>query len=65
MPDNKTTTLVGHNYTTPDLIAKVTGQILETSGSYVPVFIMAGFAYLIALAVIHVLAPRLDPVKLD
>jgi CO/xanthine dehydrogenase Mo-binding subunit len=26
MPDNKTHTLVGHNYTTPDLVAKVTGK---------------------------------------
>ena len=26
MPENKTNKLVGHNYTTPDLIAKVTGK---------------------------------------
>ena len=26
MPENKTDKLVGHNYTTPDLIAKVTGK---------------------------------------
>jgi xanthine dehydrogenase molybdenum-binding subunit len=26
MADNKTTTLVGHNYTTPDIVAKVTGK---------------------------------------
>jgi xanthine dehydrogenase molybdenum-binding subunit len=26
MPENKTHTLVGHNYTTPDLVAKVTGK---------------------------------------
>src|SRR5436309_10471508 len=26
MSDNKTNTLVGHNYTTPDLVAKVTGK---------------------------------------
>jgi MFS transporter, ACS family, hexuronate transporter len=47
------------------LIAKVTGQILETTGSYVPVFMIAGFAYLFALLVIHVISPRLEPVKLD
>jgi hypothetical protein len=28
----------------------------------VPLFIIAGSAYLIALAVIHLLAPRLEPV---
>jgi len=47
------------------MIAKITGYILETTGSYVPVFIMAAFAYLTALAVIHLLAPRLEPVKLE
>src|SRR6187549_1745551 len=26
MADTKTTTLVGHNYTTPDIVAKVTGK---------------------------------------
>ena len=31
------------------LIAKVTGYILETTGSYVPIFFIAAFAYLVAL----------------
>jgi hypothetical protein len=31
------------------------------SGSYIPVFVMAASAYLLALAVIHGLAPRLTP----
>jgi ACS family hexuronate transporter-like MFS transporter len=43
------------------LIAKVVGYLLEWTGSYLPVFIIAGSAYLIALAVIHYLAPRMDP----
>jgi ACS family hexuronate transporter-like MFS transporter len=47
------------------LISKVTGYLLDTSGSYVPVFIMAGGMYLFALLVIHLLAPRLEPVRLD
>jgi hypothetical protein len=29
------------------------------------VFLIAGFAYLAALAVIHVLSPKLEPVKLS
>ena len=33
------------------LIAKVTGYILQATGSYVPVFLMASFAYLLALGV--------------
>ena len=46
------------------LIAKVTGYVLQATGSYVPVFIVAGCAYLVALGVIHLLAPRLEPVRL-
>jgi MFS transporter, ACS family, hexuronate transporter len=46
------------------LIAKITGYILDASGSYVPIFFIAAFAYLAALLVIHLLVPRLEPVKL-
>ncbi len=46
------------------LISKVTGYLLDTSGSYVPVFIMAGGMYLFALLVIHLLVPKLEPVQL-
>jgi ACS family hexuronate transporter-like MFS transporter len=46
------------------LIAKVTGYVLQATGTYMPVFIVAGCAYLVALGVIHVLAPRLEPVRL-
>jgi ACS family hexuronate transporter-like MFS transporter len=44
------------------LIALVVGEILQRTGSYVPVFIIAGSAYLVAWAVIQVLTPRLEPV---
>ncbi len=47
------------------LIAKLTAYLLETTGSYVPVFVLAGVTYLIALGMIHILAPRLEPVKLQ
>ena len=47
------------------LIAKITGYILETTGSYIPIFFIAAFAYLAALAVIQMLVPRIEPVKLD
>jgi ACS family hexuronate transporter-like MFS transporter len=47
------------------LIAKLTGYILEATGSYVPVFLIAASAYLIALAVIHALVPRLEPARLE
>ncbi len=46
------------------LIATFTGFVLQFTGSYVPMFVIAGFAYLIALAIIQVLAPRLEPANL-
>ncbi|GGA26706.1 hexuronate transporter [Dyella nitratireducens] len=47
------------------LISTVIGLLLQATGSYVPVFMLAGSAYLIALAVVHALAPRLRPVVLE
>jgi ACS family hexuronate transporter-like MFS transporter len=46
-------------------IATAVGQLLQVTGSYVPVFLLAGATYLLALAVIHVLVPRLEPARLD
>ena len=45
-------------------IALIVGEILQRTGSYVPIFLIAGSAYLIALAVVHLLAPQLKPVDL-
>ena len=45
------------------LFAKITGYVLEWTGSYLSVFIIAGFAYLVALAIIQALVPRLDPAE--
>jgi len=39
------------------LIAWTTANLLQWSGSYVPVFALAGGAYLVALALFHLLAP--------
>lgn len=41
------------------------GWLRQTTGSYAALFLMAGGAYLAALLVIHVLAPRLEPAPLD
>jgi ACS family hexuronate transporter-like MFS transporter len=46
------------------LIAKLTAAVLEFTGSYVPVFLIAGTAYLAALAIVHLLVPRLEPARL-
>lgn len=42
--------------------AEATGRILHANpGFYLPMFLFAGFSYLIATAVVHVLSPRLAP----
>lgn len=46
------------------LIAKTVGYVLQFTGSYFPVFVIAGSVYLIALMVIQALAPRLQPIEL-
>jgi ACS family hexuronate transporter-like MFS transporter len=43
------------------LIAQTAGRILQVTGSYHTLFILAASAYLVALAVIHLLSPRLAP----
>jgi MFS transporter, ACS family, hexuronate transporter len=45
------------------LFSAAAGNILEWTGSYYALFIYAGSAYLVALGIIHVLAPRLKPVQ--
>jgi MFS transporter, ACS family, hexuronate transporter len=46
------------------LIVKVTGYVLQWSGSYVPLFIIAGSAYIVALIIIHILNPHLKAAPL-
>jgi MFS transporter, ACS family, hexuronate transporter len=46
------------------LIAEVVGHALQWTGSYMIPFLMAGSAYLIALFLIHVLAPKLEPARI-
>jgi ACS family hexuronate transporter-like MFS transporter len=40
------------------------GWFRQNQGNYTTMFTIAGFAYLIALAAIHILAPRLEPARL-
>jgi ACS family hexuronate transporter-like MFS transporter len=46
------------------LIAKVVGYVLQSTGSYMIPFLIAGSAYLVALASIQLLTPRIEPVKI-
>ena len=45
-------------------MAKYAGYVLDKIGSYTPIFVLAASAYLLALLAIHILSPRLEPVKL-
>ena len=45
-------------------IAMLVGAVLQATHSYVPIFIIAGCAYLVALLVIHFLVPRLEAAEL-
>jgi len=47
------------------LISTTVGLILQSTGSYFSIFLIAGSAYLVALLVIHSLVPRLEPARLD
>ena len=46
------------------VFTKVTGYVLQYTGSYTPMFRVAAVAYLTALVLIHILAPRLEPARL-
>jgi MFS transporter, ACS family, hexuronate transporter len=46
------------------LMAEYAGYILQTVGTYTPIFAVAGSAYFIALGLIHLLSPRLAPAPL-
>jgi ACS family hexuronate transporter-like MFS transporter len=45
--------------------AAAVGLLLQLTGSYVPVFLCAGAAYLLALVVIQLLVPTLEPARVD
>jgi ACS family hexuronate transporter-like MFS transporter len=45
-------------------IAKLVGYVLQSTGSYMVPFLIAGSAYFIALAAIQILAPNLEPAKI-
>jgi ACS family hexuronate transporter-like MFS transporter len=44
------------------LMAKYAGYILDRFGSFTPIFIVAGCAYLVALLVVHLINPRYESV---
>jgi ACS family hexuronate transporter-like MFS transporter len=47
------------------LLQLATGYIVKMTNSYVPLFVVACMAYLLALLVIHGITPKLAPAKID
>lgn len=47
------------------LIAKIVGYVLQWTGSYMVPFLIAGSVYLVALLVIHLLVPKLQPASIE
>jgi ACS family hexuronate transporter-like MFS transporter len=48
------------------LFQRFTGDLLEaTGGNYGPIFVVLALAYVTALFIMHLLVPRMEPVKLD
>lgn len=47
------------------LIASLTGFLLQATHSYIPIFIIAGSAYLVALLFVQILVPNLEPARLE
>ena len=43
----------------------VTGKVLKRTGTYFPVFVMGSLAYILALAIVHWLAPKLEPADVE
>ncbi len=41
------------------------GWLKQNTGSYSVMFFIAGFTYLLALLIIHLLAPKLEPAKIE
>ena len=47
------------------LIAEIVGHLLQWTGSYMIPFLIAASAYLLALLLIHLLSPRLEPANIS
>jgi MFS transporter, ACS family, hexuronate transporter len=47
------------------IAAKTIGQTLQRTHNYMPIFIVAGTGYLLALLIVHLLAPRMEPARVD
>jgi MFS transporter, ACS family, hexuronate transporter len=47
------------------LMSKYAGWVLDSIGSYTPLFIVAGTVYLLALGILHLMSPRYAPAVIE
>jgi len=47
------------------LIAKIVGYALQWTGSYLVPFVIAAEVYPVALGIMHLLSPRMEPVRIE
>jgi ACS family hexuronate transporter-like MFS transporter len=47
------------------LLSLIVGEVLQRTGKYDALWVIAGSAYLITWGIIHLLSPRLEPARLD
>jgi len=47
------------------LMSKYAGMVLESIGTYTPIFVVSGFAYLAALVVTHLINPGYEPARME
>jgi ACS family hexuronate transporter-like MFS transporter len=43
----------------------ITGKVLKVTGNYFPVFLMASLSYVLAIAIIHLLVPRMEQAQVE
>jgi ACS family hexuronate transporter-like MFS transporter len=43
----------------------ITGKVLKQTGNYLPVFLLASLAYVLALLIIHLIVPRLEQADIE
>jgi ACS family hexuronate transporter-like MFS transporter len=42
-----------------------TGKVLKQTGNYLPIFVLASLAYVLALLIIHLIVPRLETAQIE
>jgi MFS transporter, ACS family, hexuronate transporter len=47
------------------LLSLIVGEVLQRTGKYDALWVVAGSAYLVTWGIIHLLSPRLEPARLD